>query len=52
MQAGDVITEDCLSVKSPGDGLPVKHLDLIIGKRLIKSVKKDYPISWDLFFNS
>ena len=52
LSAGDVITEDCIAIKSPGDGLPVKYLNLIIGKRLISSVKKDFPLSWELFLNS
>mgnify|MGYP001318265845 FL=1 len=48
--SGDILTEECISIKSPGDGLPVKYLDLIIGKRLIGNISKDYPLNWKLFF--
>ena len=51
LNPGDIITEDCIAIKSPGDGLPVKYLDIILNKRINGNIKKDYPINWDLFFN-
>jgi pseudaminic acid synthase len=33
----------------PGIGLPPKHFDAILGRRLAKSVARGTPTSWDLF---
>ena len=51
LNPGDVITEQNLSIKSPGDGIPVKYFDILIGKRIISAVKKDFPLNWSHFFN-
>ena len=48
---GDVITEDTLSIKSPGDGIPVKYYDILIGKRAIQKIEADHPLKWSHFFN-
>ena len=49
---GDVMTYENLAIKSPGDGIPVKYIDLILGKRIICNVKDDYPLSWEDFLNA
>ncbi len=51
LKPGDVITEENLAIKSPGDGIPVKYFDILIGKRIISEVKKDFPLTWSNFFN-
>lgn len=51
LSRGDVITSENISIKSPGDGIPVKYLNLILGKRIIRSIEDDYPVSWGDFFN-
>ena len=51
LSRGDVITLDNLAIKSPGDGIPVKYLHLLLGKRIIRSVEDDYPVSWGDFLN-
>lgn len=51
LSRGDIITNENISIKSPGDGIPVKYLHLILGKRIIKNVGEDYPLSWEDFFN-
>ena len=48
---GDVITEETLSIKSPGDGIPVKYYDILIGKRAIQKIEADHPLKWSHFFN-
>ncbi len=48
---GDIVNLQNISIKSPGDGIPVKYLHLILNKRIIKSVKDDEPIDWSNFFN-
>ena len=49
LNQGDVITEKNLSIKSPGDGIPVKFIDILMGKRIISAVKKDFPLRWSNF---
>ena len=51
LSRGDVVTLNNLAIKSPGDGIPVKYLNLLLGKRIIRSVEDDYPVSWGDFFN-
>ena len=48
---GDLITPDSIVIKSPGDGLPAKYYDVIIGRRLISEVKEDHPLAWDNLLN-
>lgn len=51
LNRGDIMTMDNLAIKSPGDGIPVKYLHLLLGKRIIRSVEDDYPVSWGDFLN-
>jgi sialic acid synthase SpsE len=39
--AGDVITEDMLTLKNPGTGIPAYRKDLIIGKRALMDIGRD-----------
>ena len=36
-----------IEIKSPGIGLHPKHMHLVIGSKLKKSVKKDFPVEWE-----
>ena len=49
LKADDVITEDAVRSVRPGFGLPPKHLDAIIGKRLGQDVFWGTPITWEVF---
>ena len=44
LKAGDVITADCVRSVRPGFGLAPKHLDSIIGKRVLKDVFANTPV--------
>jgi N-acetylneuraminate synthase len=48
MKAGDVFTRENLRVVRPGNGLPPKYYELILGRRVNRDVKKGTPLSWDL----
>ena len=48
MQAGDVLTQENVRSIRPGHGLPPKYLDLVLGKKVVKDVKKGTPVSWEL----
>lgn len=51
LNRGDVMTLENISIKSPGDGIPAKHYNLILGKRIIQDVLDDHPLKWEHFFN-
>lgn len=44
LEAGDVITEDCVRSVRPGYGLPPKMLDTILGRAIVKSARKFTPV--------
>jgi N-acetylneuraminate synthase len=48
MAAGEAFSEANLRSVRPGFGLPPKHFDVLIGKRVNRAVTKGTPVSWDL----
>jgi sialic acid synthase len=48
LQAGQLIEEADLAIKSPGDGLPPTELELVIGRRLLRGLNVDDPISLEV----
>lgn len=48
IKAGDVLTRENLRAIRPGCGLPPKHMDELLGKRVSRDVKKGTPASFDL----
>lgn len=48
LRAGSIITEDAVRSVRPGFGLPPKHLEEIIGRRVNKDVGYGMPTSWDV----
>lgn len=48
MNAGDILTCENLRAIRPGFGLPTKHYEILLGKRVRKSIKRGTPFSWDL----
>ncbi len=48
MKAGDLFTPQNLRVVRPGYGLPPKHIEMLIGKRVSRAVERGTPMSWDL----
>jgi pseudaminic acid synthase len=48
MKAGDIFTERNTRVIRPGFGLPPKHLEVILGKRVTRDVPRGTRMSWDL----
>ena len=49
LKTGEVLTREVVSRIRPGFGLPPKHLDFILGKKVIKDVKAETPVSIDCF---
>lgn len=52
LQAGDVLTKDNVRIIRPGYGLEPRYYDLLLGKKITKSVKRGAPVSWDLVMES
>jgi len=48
LEAGDVITPDAIRSIRPGYGVAPKYMDLLIGRRLRKSVVFGTPVQWEL----
>ena len=46
--AGGVINENNMRAIRPGYGLPPKHYDDLIGKRVAHAVRRGTPVTWDL----
>lgn len=48
LRAGDVLTQENVRAIRPGLGLPTKYYEIILGKKVVKSVKKGTPVKWEL----
>lgn len=48
MEAGEVLTRENLRAIRPGNGLPPKHYDVLLGRCVGRAVKKGTAVSWDL----
>jgi pseudaminic acid synthase len=48
MGAGETFTAANLRAIRPGDGLPPKHYEAVLGRRTRVAVKRGTPLSWDL----
>jgi N-acetylneuraminate synthase len=49
LQAGDILTTANLRRVRPGNGLPPKYYQTLLGKRVARPVQAGTPVSWDLF---
>ena len=45
---GEALTPANLRAIRPGDGLPPKHYDALMGRRVKRAVPRGTPVSWDL----
>lgn len=50
IEVGQVLTFEDVEVKRPADGLKPEFLEVIIGKRLVRSKEEDQPLQWEDFF--
>jgi N-acetylneuraminate synthase len=48
MEAGELLTAECVRIIRPGTGLPPKELDKVLGRRLKVRVPRGTPLSWDI----
>ena len=48
LEEGELLNSINLRRVRPGHGLPPKYYDSLLGKKVVKAVKKGTPMSWDL----
>lgn len=48
LQKGDTITADAIRIIRPGNGLPTKFLQQVIGRTVKSAVEPGTPVVWDL----
>lgn len=48
IQAGELFTELNVRAIRPGLGLPPKYLDIVLGRRAEKDVRRGTPVSWEI----
>ena len=48
LKSGDVLSRENLRCIRPGMGLPPKHYDSLLGRRVNRDVKKGTPVGWDM----
>lgn len=48
LKAGDILTRDNLRAIRPGQGLPAKNFDALLGLRVGRDVRRGTPMHWDL----
>ena len=52
MKAGEVLSLDSVKIVRPGAGLEPLLLDILVGRRLVRAVSVDTPLTWDDFIPS
>jgi len=48
VRPGDVLTPENMRVIRPGGGLPPKHYESLLGRRVARAAKRGTAVSWDL----
>lgn len=48
LRAGDILTRDNVRAIRPGLGLPTKHLERVLGRRVSRDVARGTPLAWEL----
>lgn len=48
VKAGEILSTENMRAIRPGLGLSPKYFDILLGKKIRKSLKKGTPVSWDL----
>jgi N-acetylneuraminate synthase len=48
IKAGEILTRNNVRAIRPGNGLPPKYLDVVIGMKVTRNVKKGMPLGWEL----
>lgn len=46
IQCGEIIKKEDIVIKRPGTGIPPKFIEIIIGKKLVRNIRKEEPFKW------
>lgn len=49
LKAGDVLSHENMRAIRPGLGLPTKYYEILLGKKVVKDIKKGTSVNWDMF---
>lgn len=49
VKAGEPLTAENVRIIRPGYGLPPKHYETVLGKRVARDVSRGTPLTWELF---
>jgi len=52
LTAGEKLTSDSVKIVRPGVGLEPLLLELLLGRKLVRDVEEDSPLTWDDFLSS
>jgi len=52
MRAGDVLTPANLRIIRPGRGLAPKHYERVLGRQVVRAVRRGTPVTWELIGES
>jgi len=47
VKKGEIITNEKISARRPGDGIPSELIDNVCGKKALHNIKKESKIKWD-----
>ena len=48
IKEGEELTSKNIRIIRPGNGLPPKYFDMLLGKKVYRSIKRGTPMSWEL----
>ncbi|MBV1777157.1 pseudaminic acid synthase [Burkholderiaceae bacterium DAT-1] len=46
--AGETVTADCVKAIRPGHGLPPGMIEMVLGRKAARAIRRGTPVSWDL----
>jgi N-acetylneuraminate synthase len=49
LKAGDELSHENMRAIRPGLGLPTKYYEILLGKKVVKDIKKGTSVNWDMF---
>ena len=44
---GEKFSKDNICIKGPVAGLMPKYYEIIVGRKAVKNIKTDHPVTWD-----
>lgn len=48
IKAGEILKNEDLIIKRPGYGIHASHIDIVVGRKALKDIEADEPITWEM----